>query len=88
MQGLGQTFEEVLMLVFKVKMQECDVGFLWTPAHVGVEWRETPDRAARLSVCASHYYVLSTLWRGTVGNVSDLGIKTFYLTMVLREGGS
>lgn len=26
------------------------MGVLWTPAHVGVERRETPDRAARLSV--------------------------------------
>lgn len=38
------------MLVFKVERLEGGVGFLWTPAHVGVEWRETPDGAARLSV--------------------------------------
>lgn len=36
------------MLVFKVDKQES--GVVWTPAHVGVEGCETPDRAARLSV--------------------------------------
>lgn len=44
MQGLGQTFGEVLMLDFKVEKQECGVGFLWTPAHVGVEWRQTEQQ--------------------------------------------
>lgn len=35
-QGLGQTFGEVLMLFFKAEKQKCDVGFVRTPTHVGV----------------------------------------------------
>ncbi len=41
---------EILMMVFKLKRQGCGVGFLWAPAHVGVEGKRTVDKAARASL--------------------------------------
>lgn len=38
---------EILMVVYRLERQGCSVGFLWVPAHVGVEGNEVADAMAK-----------------------------------------
>lgn len=41
---------EILIMVYRLEMTGINVGFLWVPAHVGVEGNETADSLAKASL--------------------------------------
>lgn len=65
---------EILIQVHRLERQGCKVGFLWVPAHVGIEGNEAADRMAKAAVMREEIYVRVSFGRHECGSIIREGI--------------